>query len=377
MACGGRSGRVTVSSDAERSLPPTQRRLAKAHSQGRAARSAAATAALTLVACAAVTATLRSAAGWWLEIMRSSALQAAAGPRASVAELIAGGVTFLHAVPPWSVVACAWMCAVVASVAAAALCGGLQPAWPALRIDGSRISWAAGAKKLAALDGAGALVALGGASAIAISGAAAIRTWAGAAMQKTDFYADACVLGAALSGLWRDAAPLAFVVGAIDAAVQRVRFVRSLRMTAREVREERADNEGRPEVKARRRHTASKRARDLRIGAIRQATAVVTNPTHIAVALRYAPPQIDVPIVVARGADLAAAIVRGAAESYGVPVVEAPELARMLYAQTESEYPIPEEAFAAVAAVFAWILRTHGALAGGDTHGDDLESETA
>jgi flagellar biosynthetic protein FlhB len=91
----------------------------------------------------------------------------------------------------------------------------------------------------------------------------------------------------------------------------------------------------------------------------------VTNPTHIAVALRYDPPQIEVPAVVARGADLMASVVRGAAESFGVPIVEAPELARMLYAQTETDEPIPEEAYAAVAAVFAWILRTRGTLGGG------------
>jgi flagellar biosynthesis protein FlhB len=112
----------------------------------------------------------------------------------------------------------------------------------------------------------------------------------------------------------------------------------------------------------------------MRISAIREATAVVTNPTHIAIALRYDPPQIDVPIVVARGADLMANVVRGAAESFGVPVVEAPELARLLYAQTETDDAIPEEAYAAVAAVFSWILRTRGVLGG--KQASDLDPET-
>ena len=261
-----------------------------------------------------------------------------------------------------------------ATLLAAALCGGISPAWASLRIDGNRISWASGLKKLATFDGPGAAIALCGASAVAMSSIVVVHTWAGVAAQGSDFAGTMDALGAAIAGTWRGAAPVVMLVGFADVLVQRGRFARNLRMTPREIKEERADNEGRPEVKARRRTAAVKRARGMRIGAIRQATAVVVNPTHIAVALRYAPPQIDVPVVVARGADLMAALVRGAAESYGVPVVEAPELARMLYALTESDSPIPEEAYAAVAAVFAWIMRTRGALPGALESESDPES---
>jgi flagellar biosynthetic protein FlhB len=200
-----------------------------------------------------------------------------------------------------------------------------------------------------------------------------MRSAAGIASRGADFSADMTALGFAVAALWRTAVPFASVVGVADIALQRIRFVRNLRMTPRELKEERADSEGRPETKARRRSAAVRRARGMRIGAIREATAVVTNPTHIAVALRYDPPQIDVPVVVARGADLMAAVVRGAAESFGVPVVEAPELARLLFAQAEADDPIPEEAYAAVAAVFAWIMRTRGALPGKGTNEHDPE----
>lgn len=351
--------------DPERTLPPTPRRLAKARTQGQCARSTCAAAALTLGSCAALTAVAGSAVEWWIGFARDAVLRAAAATHVGAADLVAGTVAAIRAPAPWLVVACAWLCATGASLLAAAVCGGISPAWASLRIDAARISWAAGAKRLATLDVAGAAVALSGAVAVAIAAAAAVHTWSGLAGQASDFTAVAGALGSALAQLWRGATLGTLAVGAADIAVQRSRLLRALRMSVREVKEERAENEGRPETKARRRTVSTKRARGLRIGAIAQATAVVTNPTHVAVALQYDPPRIDVPAVVARGADLMAAVIRGAAESFGVPIVEAPELARMLYEQTEPDEPIPEEAYAAVAAVFAWILRTRGALGGG------------
>jgi flagellar biosynthetic protein FlhB len=347
--------------------------VAKAHAQGNAARSAAATAALVLASCAGVSAMLGPAADWWIAAARQAAQRAAAAPHAGALELTDGFTVLLHAAAPWSVVTAAWMCATAATMLSAVLCGGATPAWSSLRIDAKRLSWVAGAKKLATLDFAGATVALGGAAAVAFSALAIARGASDLVRRGADFSADTASLGSAIVALWRTAAPFALIVGVADIVLQRARFLRNLCMTPRELKEERADSEGRPETKARRRSAVVKRARALRIGAIRAATAVVTNPTHIAIALRYDPPQIDVPVVVARGADLMAAVVRGAAESFGVPVVEAPELARLLYAQAETEDPIPEEAYAAVAAVFAWIIRTRGALLGKQTSEFDPE----
>ena len=139
-------------------------------------------------------------------------------------------------------------------------------------------------------------------------------------------------------------------------------------MTPREVRDERAELEGKPEVRARRRAEGLRRARNVQVSAIRSATAVLANPNHVAVALRYAPPRVDVPIVVSRGADLAAVLVRAVAVAHDVPIVESPELARALFVRVSIGEPIPEDCFAAVAAVFAWLLQTRGVLRGaGDT----------
>lgn len=363
-----------MTSDPERTLPPTPRRLAKARAQGQCARSACAAAALTLATCAGLSAVAGSAVEWWVGIARDAALRAATAAHASTADLTMGVIALLRAPSPWSVMASAWLFGAGSSLLAAAISGGVTPAWASLRFDAARISWASGAKRLATLDVAGAAIALCGASTVAVAAAVAAHAWSGIAAQASDFGAAMGALGSALAQLWRGAALGTLAVGVADIAVQRSRLLRALRMTVREVKEERAENEGRPETKARRRNVAAKRARGLRIGAIAQATAVVTNPTHVAVALRYDPPRIDVPAVVARGADLMAAVIRGAAESFGVPIVEAPELARMLYAQAEADDAIPEEAYAAVAAVFAWILRTRGALGGA---ADENRSETA
>lgn len=135
-------------------------------------------------------------------------------------------------------------------------------------------------------------------------------------------------------------------------------------MTPREVRDERAEQEGKPEIKARRRGIAVRRARRIRLEAIRRASAVVANPTHVAVALQYAPPAIDVPVVVAAGAGAAAALVRGVAAYHEIPVIESPDLARALFTRVDIDEPVPEEYYAAIAAIFAWLLRTRGRLGG-------------
>ena len=100
------------------------------------------------------------------------------------------------------------------------------------------------------------------------------------------------------------------------------------------------------------------------MAAIKRAAAVVVNPDHVAVALAYEPPSVDVPLVVSLAAGPGAGIVRTAAAFYDVPIVRSPELARALFSHVDVDEPVPEELYAAVAAVFACILRTRGRLGG-------------
>jgi flagellar biosynthesis protein FlhB len=179
-----------------------------------------------------------------------------------------------------------------------------------------------------------------------------------------DLPGEVIALARVLVTTWQRTAGLLIAFALIDVCWGRARFAASLRMTPRQLREDRAQTEARPETKQRRKTVGMRRSRSLRIEAIRKATAVVTNPTHVAVALRYAPPAVDVPVVVARGADLSASIVREAALRFDIPLIVSADLARTLYAKVDVDEPIPEDCYAAVAAIFAWIVRTRGVLRG-------------
>jgi flagellar biosynthetic protein FlhB len=84
---------------------------------------------------------------------------------------------------------------------------------------------------------------------------------------------------------------------------------------------------------------------------------VITNPTHVAVALKYDPGEMDAPLVVAKGPDELAMKIREIAKAHDVPIIERPPLARTLYASVEVGQPVPEDLFVAVAEVLAMIYR--------------------
>jgi flagellar biosynthetic protein FlhB len=171
----------------------------------------------------------------------------------------------------------------------------------------------------------------------------------------------------AIERFWMWAVLALATIAGLDVALARIRYAKRMRMTLQETRDERSEQEGKPEIRARRRAVGAKLARRLRVAAIKSAAAVITNPTHVAVALRYAPPAVDVPTVVSTGEGWAAAVVRSVAALHGVPVIESPDLARALHRRVEIDEPIPDEFYAAVAAIFAWILRTRGRLGGTET----------
>lgn len=301
--------------------------------------------------------TIRAAAG--------KAVLAAGSPTAGTLASIAHS-TFLDA-RFWALAAATWLGATCAAAAVSLCCGSLGFAPGALVPKASRLFGSGGLARLASVENfvqaACALVAVSVIAALALP---LLSRELSTLAQADEFPQQAMVAAHACTLLWLySALPLA-IVAAFDIAVQRRRHSARLRMTTRELRDERAETESRPEAKQRRRAIGAKRARGLRIAAIARATAIITNPTHVAIALRYAPPELDVPTVVARGADLMATVVRAAARSFGVPVIESPELARTLYAQTDVDEPIPVECYAAVAAIFAWIMRTRGALRRGD-----------
>ena len=154
------------------------------------------------------------------------------------------------------------------------------------------------------------------------------------------------------------------VIALIDVPWQRHSFMKRMRMTRQEIKDEMKDMEGRPEVKAQIRRRQREMANARMLQRVKDADVVITNPEHFAVALEYDPENNGAPIVVAKGSDFMAAKIREEAGKAGVHLFPAPELARALYFTTEAEHPVPEALYHAVAQVIAYVFNLEGAQPG-------------
>jgi flagellar biosynthesis protein FlhB len=160
------------------------------------------------------------------------------------------------------------------------------------------------------------------------------------------------------------------LIASIDVPVQLIRRNASLRMSKQEVKEEMRQSDGAPEMKQARRQ----RQHDILAGsarkAVSEATVILTNPTHFAVALRYRP-GIDVaPVVAARGRGEVALAIRALAKDQGVTMLEYPQLARAIYFTSRAGHPIAEDLFIAVATILAFVFNIEQALAEGVSQPD-------
>ena len=156
------------------------------------------------------------------------------------------------------------------------------------------------------------------------------------------------------------------LIGGIDAAYQRYDYGRRLRMTKQEVRDEHKESDGNPELKSRIRQVQHQLARRRMMQELPKADVVVTNPTHFAVALKYDENRMSAPRVIAKGADVLAMQIRQVAAGHRIPMLEAPPLARALYATTEIGREIPAALYVAVAQVLAYVFQLRQAVAQGD-----------
>lgn len=141
-----------------------------------------------------------------------------------------------------------------------------------------------------------------------------------------------------------------------DAVYQRFAWMQRQRMSRQELKQEHKESEGNPEIKAKLRQIRMMRLRKRMMAAVPQATVVVTNPTHYAVALRYEA-GMAAPVCVAKGVDSLALRIRTVAGEHDVPIVENPPLARALHATVEIDGEIPVEHYKAVAEVIGYVLR--------------------
>lgn len=164
--------------------------------------------------------------------------------------------------------------------------------------------------------------------------------------------------------LWIVAGTVAVMtaIALLDYAYQKYNYIKQLKMTKQEVKDEHKQAEGDPQIKAQIRRIRAQRARQRMMAAVPNADVVITNPTHFAVALQYKMDEMAAPKVVAKGVDTLALRIRQVAEENDVPIVENPPLARALHAAVELDEEIPPEHFKAVAEVIGYVMRLRGKL---------------
>lgn len=161
--------------------------------------------------------------------------------------------------------------------------------------------------------------------------------------------------GAAQKGLGYVVALMVPIV-AFDIFWKRMSWLKKQRMSKKDQKDEAKESEGDPLIRARRLEIGRRRARQQIRKAVPEATLVVMNPTHYAVALRYERGRDPAPVCVAKGADLVALQIRDLALAAEVPVLESPPLARALHAVAEIDQPIPEDHWAAAAELVGYVL---------------------
>lgn len=147
------------------------------------------------------------------------------------------------------------------------------------------------------------------------------------------------------------------LIAIADLIFQRRTFKEELKMTKQEVKEEAKQQDGNPEIKGKRRQKQMQMAMNRMIAAMNTATVVVTNPTHLAVAIKYVDGEDEVPVIVAKGADFVAARIREAAKEHEVPIIENKPLAWALYGKAEVGDLVPTEFFKAVAEILVQVLK--------------------
>jgi flagellar biosynthetic protein FlhB len=349
----------------DRTLPATARKISKAREQGQVARSrdlghfaALFAASLALVAVAP------QLTGWLQRLLARGLIFDAATvsqPERMADRLAVFGWEMLLFVLPMGLL----MMAV--GVAASVACGGWNFSWKAMEPKFSKLDPISGIARLFAASQIGmTLKACLLALVLGLIGALFVQANMGRFLHSMAVPLPAA-LNHAAGTVWAGMLLLLLAVGAfalVDVPLQKFVWLRGLRMSHEEVKKEHKEVEGNAEVKGKQKARMREAANRRMLAAVPSASVVVMNPTHFAVALRYDDGRMAAPLVVAKGADLMAFRIRDAARAAQVPVLEAPPLARALYAHAEVDREIPAALFSAVAQVLAWVFQLRAAMAG-------------
>lgn len=350
----------------EKTEEPTEKRLREAREKGQVARSKElGTAAVFVVGTFALLAFggwMAGAAGDWMRHALSfepGIADVGRGLPARFGELL---LRLLFAI--WPLVAACFL----ASFIPPALMGGFNFSSKALVPDLKKLDPLKGLKRIYGRDGAMELF-KSVLRVLFISGFAAIAMiWAAprfvTLMHQPLGPAAADGFGLALRTMIAMGVGL-MVLAAIDAPYQRWSHRKKLMMTRQELRDELKETEGRPEVKAKIRRLQQEMSQRRMMEDVPRADVILVNPTHYAVALRYTAGQTRAPVLLAKGTDEIARIIREIGEKHRVPIVSSPPLARALYRQVDIGREIPVDLYAAVAQILSYVyqlraFRQHG-----------------
>ncbi|PTQ11536.1 flagellar biosynthesis protein FlhB [Sphingomonas oleivorans] len=256
----------------------------------------------------------------------------------------------------------------VAAIGTPALLGSLGFRWSAIAFKGGKLNPASGIKRIFGLQG---LIELGKSLAkVMLMGAVGYWLLSGriaglTALGRQDLRAALGEIGNTfVFAILVMALALAAIAG-MDIPAQVFQRGGRLRMTKQEVKDEHKQSEGSPELKAQLRRRQHEVLRGSARTAVTEASVVLTNPTHFAVALRYRPGFDAAPIVVARGKGATAQAIRALAEENAVPVLHYPQLARAIYFTARAGQLIREDLYMAVATVLAFVFNLDRAMADG------------
>ncbi len=175
-----------------------------------------------------------------------------------------------------------------------------------------------------------------------------------------DLYAALGMIGDLIINLGIRISLIFLVIAFIDLAYQKRKFKKDMMMTKQEVKDEHKMTEGDPKVKSQLRSRMFQASRRRMMQELPQADVVITNPTHLAVAIRYNKERDLAPVVVAKGADYLAERIREVAGGHGIEIVENKPLARMLYYNVELGMEIPPELYQMVAEILAYVYNVKG-----------------
>lgn len=350
----------------DKQLPATQRKIDKARREGQVARSRDLSHFGALGLGVATMGAFAPELAGWLQQLLGHGLRfdaaALASPQGMLEHLAAQALQMLLVLLPLGAGL------TLLALAAGVLAGGWNFSWQALEPKFEKLNPLAGFTRLFSMD---SLVQTLKACLLALVLGVAGATWL--VLHWDDFVALSLrALPQALAGSGALVQGGLLLIGGVlglfalvDVPLQRQMLLRRLRMSITELKKELRDTDGSPELKGRMRQRMREISGRRMLAAVPTADLVVMNPTHFAVALAYDAEAGGAPRVVAKGADLLALKIKEVAEAAGVPVLQAPPLARALFAHCELEQEIPARLFGAVAQVLAWVYALRDAVAAG------------